>query len=332
MCKHTLACAIALLAFTGQSWAQPVGSFSWQLQPYCNVIATNIVQSGGVFVLDGFDDNCGGSAPRSAVTGIATPNADGTVSVGLTVVNASGGPPPHVAARITLPGAGGTWQDSGGQSGTFVLGGNSFGSGPRPYVAPAPGPVGPAGATGLTGPVGPTGPAGPMGPTGLTGSAGPTGPTGPAGPTGPTGPAGPAPASAVITTLARHDFSALLRDCSSSPGVPGNGASGNYTFCNFAAVASMTVNWFSLDLSHSDLTNVNLSNGGSGGNFQTVNFSFAKLTNANFTNGNLQSANFSFADLTGATFTGANVQGPTFLYTICPNGSNSGPAGGTCAL
>lgn len=169
---------------------------------------------------------------------------------------------------------------------------------------------------------------GPAGPQGAAGDPGATGATGAAGATGPQGPAGQAADSSVITTLARHDFAALLRDCSGSPGVPGNGATGDYTFCDFSAAGSMVVNWFDLDLSHSDLTNVDLSSG----NFQTVDFSFAKLTNANLSDGNLQSLNFSYADLTGATFTDSNVQNPTFLYTICPDGSNSGPAGGSCSL
>lgn len=169
------------------------------------------------------------------------------------------------------------------------------------------------------------GPAGPKGDTGAQGPAGPTGATGPA------GPAGAAADPFVITTLARNNFAVLLRDCSSSPGVPGNQATGNYTYCDFSAVPTMDVNWFNLDLSHSDLSNVDLSNAGSGGNFQTVNFSFAKLTGANFDNGNLQNVNFNYADLTGATFNNANAN-PTFLYTICPDGSNSGAAGGTCVL
>ena len=322
MRNYFLTVAFVMLGFTSEAGAQTIGSFTWQLQPYCNVFTLNVVQAGAVFMLDGYDDNCGGAA-RSAASGVATPNADGTLSVGLTVVNAPGGAPPRVAARVDMPGASGTWQDSGGQSGTFVFAGSAAGSGPRPFVAPVAGPAGPTGPAGATGPAGPTGPAGAMGPTG---------PAGPAGATGAQGPSGQAAPASVITTLARHDFAALLRDCSGTPGVPGNGASGNYTFCNFAAVPSMTVNWFDLDLSHSDLTSVDLSNGSFGGNFQTVNFSFAKLTNVNFADGNLQSANFSFADLTGATFANANVQNPTFLYTICPDGSNSGPAGGSCSL
>jgi hypothetical protein len=43
-----------------------------------------------------------------------------------------------------MPAASGTWSDSGGQSGNFVLGGNGAGSGPRLAVAAAAGPPGPA--------------------------------------------------------------------------------------------------------------------------------------------------------------------------------------------
>jgi uncharacterized protein YjbI with pentapeptide repeats len=154
------------------------------------------------------------------------------------------------------------------------------------------------------------------------------GAVGPAGPAGATGPAGAPASPAIITLLARNNFSKFLRACSQ----PGNGATGDFTYCNEANLTGWVVNWFTLDLSHADLTNADLSGGGGGGNFQSVNFSFAKLTNVNFNNGNLQGPDFSFADLTGATFTGANKQSIVFLYTICPDGSNSGPSGGTCAL
>ena len=110
------ACLFALGCVVDAS-AQTVGSFTWQLQPYCNAVTTTVVQTGAVFTLDGFDDNCGGGQPRSAVSGIATPNPDGSITVGLTIVNAQGGAPAHVSARITMPAASGTWSDSGGQSG-----------------------------------------------------------------------------------------------------------------------------------------------------------------------------------------------------------------------
>jgi uncharacterized protein YjbI with pentapeptide repeats len=118
-----------------------------------------------------------------------------------------------------------------------------------------------------------------------------------------------------------------LRSCSQ----PGNGATGDYTRCNLANRSGWVVNWFSLNLSYSDLSNADLSGQGRGGNFQHVNFSHAKLVNVKFDHGNLQSPNFSFANLTGATFTGANKQGIVFSHTTCPDGNNSG-ASGTCVL
>src|SRR5262245_65437414 len=69
--------------------AQPLGAFRWQQEPYCNVITLSIVQVAGVYQLNGFDDECGAAA-RSAVTGTAFLNPDGTIGMGLTVVPAGG--------------------------------------------------------------------------------------------------------------------------------------------------------------------------------------------------------------------------------------------------
>lgn len=161
--------------------AQPIGEFRWQLQPYCNVVTVNVSRTGIVYTLDGYDDNCGAGA-RSAVTGVATQNADGSVSVGIVVVNPKDGPPTSVAARISLPAANGTWSDSGGQGGAFVLGGQGMGSGPRPFVALGIGPTGPAGPAGPQGPQGLQGLQGLQGPQGATGSQGAQGVPGPPGP------------------------------------------------------------------------------------------------------------------------------------------------------
>lgn len=32
--------------------AQPIGTFRWQLQPYCNIVTLNVTQHGAVFTLD----------------------------------------------------------------------------------------------------------------------------------------------------------------------------------------------------------------------------------------------------------------------------------------
>ena len=115
--------------------AQPVGTFRWQLRPYCNVMTLNVVQQGDVFTLDGFDDQCGASE-RASATGTAFFNPDGTVGIGLTVVLAPGGTSVHVNARIQIANASGSWLDSAGNSGTFDFTPGPGTGGPLRPVAP----------------------------------------------------------------------------------------------------------------------------------------------------------------------------------------------------
>ncbi len=128
------AAAIGLLSTTAS--AQPLGVFKWQLQSFCNVISLAVTQNGGVFTLDGFDDQCG-AATRAPVTGLATPNPNGTIEFGLTIVATPGAAPVHLAAAIGLATLGGTWSDSAGGSGDFVFTpGNGTGGSPRPLPPP----------------------------------------------------------------------------------------------------------------------------------------------------------------------------------------------------
>ena len=63
--------ALILTGFGHALWlaapasAQPLGSYRWQLQPYCNVVSLAVTQNGGIYTLDGTDDQCG-SAPAAA--------------------------------------------------------------------------------------------------------------------------------------------------------------------------------------------------------------------------------------------------------------------------
>jgi len=143
--------AVGLLtAWTGAAQAQSLGTFSWQLQPYCNRVTVQVTQNSGIYTLDGFDDQCG-APQRAPLVGLATPNGDGTIGLGFHIVTVPGGKTVSVEARLTPGPYSGPWTDSAGNSGTAVLGGNSGGS-PRP--APAGGPawgtsiVGPSGLTG----------------------------------------------------------------------------------------------------------------------------------------------------------------------------------------
>jgi hypothetical protein len=142
-----LACP-GLLALPPFAVAQPLGSFSWQLQPYCNRVTVSVTQNGAVYTLDGFDDQCG-AGQRATLVGLATPNPDGTIEMGFHEVVA-GGRSVHVEARITLPSLNGTWQDSAGNAGTFAFAAAAGG-------AARPAPVGPGDITGVSAGAGLTG-------------------------------------------------------------------------------------------------------------------------------------------------------------------------------
>jgi hypothetical protein len=112
--------------------AQPLGVFRWQLQPYCNLVTLAVTQNGGVYRVEGTDDQCG-TAQAASVIGTAFQNPDGSVGMGLNIVAAPSGAPVHVEASITVSTLSGTWHDSAGRSGTFAFTpGAGTGGSPRP--------------------------------------------------------------------------------------------------------------------------------------------------------------------------------------------------------
>jgi hypothetical protein len=122
----------SVMALAAPAAAQPLGTFRWQTQPYCNLITLSVAQAGGVYTLDGFDDQCG-AGRRATVTGTAVPNPDGTIALGLNVVTAPDAAPVHIAVPLDMSTLQGAWRDSAAHGGSFVLapnGGN--GGSPRP--------------------------------------------------------------------------------------------------------------------------------------------------------------------------------------------------------
>jgi hypothetical protein len=116
--------------------AQVLGTFSWQTQPYCNVVSVTVIQQGSSYELQGSDNLCGaGVAP---VSGLAILGGPG-VTMGLTVAYPSGRAA-HLTAAISIATVSGTWSDADGNSGAFAFG-QASGGGPRPE---------PAAATGIT--------------------------------------------------------------------------------------------------------------------------------------------------------------------------------------
>jgi Chaperone of endosialidase/Head domain of trimeric autotransporter adhesin len=129
-----LVVALIVSGIASVAGAQSLGTFRWQLQPYCNVVTVDVTQAGGTYRLEGTDDQCGGGRALASVQGLAFPNPDGTIGVGMTIVTAPGGVPVHVDAEISVATVSGTWRDSAGATGTFAFGANVGGS-PRPPVS-----------------------------------------------------------------------------------------------------------------------------------------------------------------------------------------------------
>ena len=124
-----MAWAAATILATAAS-AQPLGTFTWQLQPFCNVVTLQVTQQGALYTAEGFDDQCG-APQRAPLVGTLTPNPDGSIGFGLHVVTVPGGRGLQVDARISIATLGGAWADSAGNAGTFAFGAHSGGN-PRP--------------------------------------------------------------------------------------------------------------------------------------------------------------------------------------------------------
>lgn len=131
----TAAVAVALAAWTATADAQSIGTFMWQMSPYCNVVRLTVTQVSGVYTVDGYDDQCA-AATRASALGTAFPNPDGTIGLGLSIVT-PGGTPTHVDAALSLATLGGSWRDSAGHTGTLV-----FTTGPGAGLARPVGPIG----------------------------------------------------------------------------------------------------------------------------------------------------------------------------------------------
>ncbi len=79
MPRLLISLAVLFVVTSMPAAAQPLGMFTWQLQPYCNVLTLAVVQNGTtMFTLDGIDDQCG-AGPASAV-GTAFLKPDGMVA------------------------------------------------------------------------------------------------------------------------------------------------------------------------------------------------------------------------------------------------------------
>ena len=123
----------------GIGQAQTIGTFTWQLAPFCNVLTFTVTLDGSAYRLTGFDDACG-ATPKVPAAGSVSPNADGSFSFSIFSVTPDGRAS-HVTSRVVPGSFSGPWTDSGNASGTFQFGVPS----PRPG-SPRPVPLLPASA------------------------------------------------------------------------------------------------------------------------------------------------------------------------------------------
>ncbi len=63
---------VLLVTVATPAAAQPLGTFRWQTQPFCNVLTVAVTGTAAGFRMEGTDDQCGGM-PASAL-GMAYPS------------------------------------------------------------------------------------------------------------------------------------------------------------------------------------------------------------------------------------------------------------------
>lgn len=100
-----------------QASGQTIGTFRWQLNPFCNVLTLTVILQGSVYQLVGTDDGCSGGTP-APVTGTAFQQGSG-ITMGLTAVSSAGGAR-SVSASLNLTNFNGTWSE-GNDSGTLTF-------------------------------------------------------------------------------------------------------------------------------------------------------------------------------------------------------------------
>lgn len=118
----------SLMLAAPASAQQTLGTFKWNVAPFCNVLNLTVTQYGSVFALHGFEEQCGGN-PRLPVHGVAFIQPDGTISFGLTTIFPFGnGLHTHVTMLSNLNGS---WRDNANQTGTWVFSPGPTTGGPR---------------------------------------------------------------------------------------------------------------------------------------------------------------------------------------------------------
>jgi hypothetical protein len=118
---------LALSMLPATASGQVLGTFTWRLNPFCNLLTLTAVQQGAGIALTGYDDNCGAAVRRSA-SGTAVFNGNGTVTLGVSIMG-EGLAPNQLAAVVSPITGAGSWSDSDGNGGPLTLSAPTPGAG-----------------------------------------------------------------------------------------------------------------------------------------------------------------------------------------------------------
>jgi hypothetical protein len=110
---RSLILAVLVLSAT-PAFSQSLGTFRWQVQPYGSVLRISVTQQGDIFLLDGVELQCGGNASLP-VNGVAVPQANGSVILGLTTINENGRGI-HTRATVNTSDFNGFYSDNAGNT------------------------------------------------------------------------------------------------------------------------------------------------------------------------------------------------------------------------
>lgn len=109
----SLLAALVMVATPASVQAQVLGTYYWQLAPLGSVVNLTITQKGSLFIVEGFEAQCGGNNSLP-LTGSAVVQANGTVMLGLTSINENGRGLHTRAYFSSGSNFNGTWADNTG--------------------------------------------------------------------------------------------------------------------------------------------------------------------------------------------------------------------------
>jgi hypothetical protein len=96
--------------------AQNLGTFRWQLLPFGSVLNLTVTQQGSIYLINGFEVQC--SNPSLPVWGVAVPQANGSVLMGLTTITEQGNGL-HTRIGLSPVDFSGSWVDNANSTGTL---------------------------------------------------------------------------------------------------------------------------------------------------------------------------------------------------------------------